>query len=490
MTLPLLLIVLAAPLSLRDAVQRAVEHDPVLRAAGLRIDEAAASESAARGAFDLVLGSAMRVSQLRQPFDSAVLDGESSLDTDIAQFEASLSQPLVWGTQLSLNWGTRRRVSDTPTSECFTNPNTSFDECVVVENQWRNELRLELHQPLLRDFGRRVNEAAVEDARAGGRVARARQAAQASGVVAGIVADYIELAHARATAGIRKQALDLAQGQLDATRARIAAGTLADVDLPVVEQAVAERRQSLFAAEQAAADRAAALVIRAVLEGPPAVSLPEPDAADAPLSKVIEAAESRHPDLAALDAGIARQISGLVVHENRAKPQLDLSAVASQSGIETDFGPAFTALPDNLNHFYMAQLSLTLPLANRAAEGALAAARIALRRAREERAAKVRDIRVEAGVAFRGVRTAEGNLELAQTLVELAGKSLQAERRKFDHGRATNLDVLRVQQQLAEAQLGLARARADRLLAGTRLRRLTGALLTRYGLVFGDPATP
>ena len=488
MTLPLLLVVLAAPLSLRDAVQRAVDNDPGLRAAGLRVEEAAASETAARGAFDLVVGANASASQLRQLFDSAQLPEETSLDTDVADLEALVSQPLVWGTQLRLSWLTRRRASDQLTQDCFIGE--PFSECLVTEHQWRSELRFELRQPLLRDFGRRVNEARVADARASGLVAQASQVAQASGVVARVVSDYVELAHTRASAGIRKQALDLAQEQLDATRARIAAGTLADVDLPVVEQAVAERRQALFAAEQAAADRAGALVILAALDGPPHVSLPEPDAFETPLKMVLEAAESKHPDLATLDAEIARQEAGLVVRENATRPQLDLTAIASQGGVDNDVGPSLGALPDDEDHLYLARLSFSFPFANRAAEGALAAARIAVRRAREERAARLREIQLDAGEAFRGIRTAEGNLELAQTVVTLSQKSLEAERRKFDHGRATNLDVLRVQQALAEARLGLARARADRLLAITRLQRLTGALLTRYGLVFQAPGTP
>ncbi|MCA9557676.1 MAG: TolC family protein [Myxococcales bacterium] len=49
-------------------------------------------------------------------------------------------------------------------------------------------------------------------------------------------------------------------------------------------------------------------------------------------------------------------------------------------------------------------------------------------------------------------------------------------------GRSTNLAVLQVQQGLAEARLALARARADRLVAAARLRRLTGDLLAHHGL--------
>ncbi len=485
----LLLISLAAPLSLRDAVHRAVEHDPSLRAAGLRIQEASAAETAATGAFDLTLTGEAGLSQSRNLFEFDQLDAQTSLDTDQLDLGAGLVQPLVWGSRLQLAWQARRRAQDRVDFTCVATAG-SVGACVLDDTRWFQELRLELNQPLLRGFGRRVNEALIDDARRSRDVAAARRRAEVSAVVAHVVGEYIELAHARATVGIRSQATDLAREQLESTRARVEAGAMAEIDLPVVEQAVAERRQALFIARQQTADRAAALAIRVATDAPLEVSLPAPTAQWTTLEGALEHARSGHPDLAAIDAEIVRQRSQLVTREDATRPQLDLSAGAIQTGRGDDVGGALGRVSDDDIHVYFARLSFALPLANRAAEGALAQARLGLRRAGEERAATVRDIRRDTGEAFRAIGTAEANVELATTLVTLADRTLAAERKKFDHGQATNLDVLRVQQDLAVARLGLARARADRLLADNRLRRLTGSLLTHYELALDDELAP
>ena len=464
----LALVLLLAPMSLTDAVQQAVAHDPGLRAAGLRVQEAAASEAAAHGAFDLALNARLSLS------DQQIDLGGQTADRTEWKLDTALVQPLVWGSTVTLAWANSR-----------VDASDAFRSCVFgvpVAECYQSALSLQFDQPLMRGSGRAVNEAPVLEARAAGAAAWSQRQATASALVAEVVADYVELAHARADAGIRQQALGLAEEQLAATRARIAAGTLAEVDLPVDEQAVAERQQTLFAATQRAADRAAALAIRVGADSAPEVSLDAPAAWDGALPAALSAAEANNPDLAVLDAELARQRVALLAAEDATQPVLDLSANASQSGVDEAFGDALPGLADNTITEYGASLSLAWPFANRAAEGNLTRIRIALERAQAERAARLRDVRRETGAAFRGVRTAEGNVTLAQTVVTLAEKSLDAERRKFDHGRATNLDVLRIQQDLAEARLALARARADRLLALTGLRRLTGGLLSRFSI--------
>ncbi len=471
-----LAVLLAAPMSLSDAVQRAVAHDPGLRAAGLQVAEAVASQTVARGAFDLVLQSRFSLS------DQTIDFGGETAERTEWRLDTSLVQPLVWGSRLTFAWNNSR-----------VDASDAFRSCIFglpVKECYQSALSLQFDQPLLRGRGRAVNEAPLRQAQATETAAAKLRLATASALVAEVVIDYVELAHARADAGIRQQALGLAEEQLAATRARIDAGSLAQVDLPVVEQAVAERRQSLFAARQRAADRGAALTIRVGTDGAPQVSLDTPPPWRANLVSALKAAEAHNPRLIAIDADLDRQKIALVTAQDATQASLDFSARASQSGVDDALGGALPGAADNTVTEYGASLSVAWPIANRVAKGNLARTRIALDRAREERAATLRDIRRATGSAHRGVRTAEGNVELAQTVVTLATRSLDAERRKFDHGRATNLDVLRIQQDLAESRLALARARSDRLLALTRLSQLTGTLLSRYSLALDGSPTP
>ena len=56
------------------------------------------------------------------------------------------------------------------------------------------------------------------------------------------------------------------------------------------------------------------------------------------------------------------------------------------------------------------------------------------------------------------------------------------EHARFDVGRTTNFEVLRRQDELAQAQLRQARAKADYRIAVASLQSLTGALLARHGV--------
>ncbi|MCB9521933.1 MAG: TolC family protein [Myxococcales bacterium] len=467
----------AEPLSLTDALARALERDPGLRARAVRLKETQAAEQAALGRFDLVGELSLDTSTDRFTARDQARNAQVALDTTRLTVDAALTQPLVWGTSVRLGWQQALTDTDNPFRNCV--PGVSSDQC------YESRLQLQLTQPLLRGFGRAVGE--VSEARAQGdrAVARAEQAAAAEALAEQVTAAFVELAYAHAELQIRRQALALAQAQLDESKLRVEGGRLAAAELPVVAQAVARNARAVYLAEQALTDRRAEL---AEVVGPVAedavTALPEARPwADGDADDVATQAAQGHPELAILDARIARQRAELIPLEDAARARLDLSLVAAQTGIDDEgFGPAIAALPDNGSHFYGASLALQYPFANRAAEGRLAETRLAVERAALEREGQARAIQRGAAAAWRRVQSAETSEALSRQVAELARQTVEAERKRFDLGRSTNLAVLQVQQDAAEAELAVARAAADRLLALASLRRQTGRLLARHGL--------
>ena len=59
---------------------------------------------------------------------------------------------------------------------------------------------------------------------------------------------------------------------------------------------------------------------------------------------------------------------------------------------------------------------------------------------------------------------------------------LAAERARFEVGRSTNFDVLRRQEEVAQVQLGQARARVDEVKATAALAALSGRILDLFGV--------
>lgn len=457
---------------LPEAVRAAVGRDPAVKAAGVRLVELAGAADAAQGAFDLVGDFGLSWNTDRATTQDQT-GSKVSLDTQRLTLDAAVVQPLVWGTQVRAGWVHEFTSTDNPFRNCV--PGVASDQC------FESRLELTVTQPLLRGFGREINTLAEVRVDAEARVATAQRVVRVASLVEDVVGSWAELAFAQADVRIRKRALDLAGTQRDSASRQVAGGRMAPVDLAVVEQAVAEREQALFVAEQRVADQRARLEVRTGLPVPTA-DLPEPPAWDLDGSATATAAEGQSPELLVIKAQIARQSAELPALRDRTRMKLDLSATAAQSGLGEGLGDAIAALPDNESSFYGASLALTFPFQNRVAEGELFQAEKALERAELERQSQVQAIQLAADAALRALRTAEQAQVLAEKVAALAEASLAAEQRRLELGRATQLDVLEVQQKTAEAALAVERARADRVIAAARLQALTGRILATYGV--------
>lgn len=462
---------------LAEVVRRAVEYSPELKAAGLRIDASEAAVRAAEGAFDLQLTGRFDWSTSRRT-GSSINGQEQTFDTERMVFSAGLVQPLVWGTRLGVEFSSENTSTNNPFLNCI--PGLDSPECFDAQ------LRVSVVQPLLAGAGRDVNEAQVQMAERDVELSRVTRRETAEARIEAVATAWLELGHAADSLAIQRQALRLAEEQLAATDARIEVGQLAPADRPVVAQAVAQRRRAILLAEQNLADQrdivASALGLETIAPGPldrqSPLAMTAAEAWAATEANSIELTRSRI-EREQLETRLAAQRdSGL--------PRLDLTLVAAQSGIDDSFGGALGNLPENDTHYYGAVLDFAWAPANNVAEGEVARLRASL--SANDLARQDTEIRLRRQVtaALRAVRLAEAQVELDRESARLAEMALDAERKKFDSGRATNLDVLQVQQDLATARLQVARTLTDRVIARTRLLRLTGGLLDTFGLTLAE----
>lgn len=459
--------------SLGEVLRLAVERSPELKAAGLRVDASEAGVRSAEGAFDLVLTAGIDWSTSRQT-GADLMGNELQFDTQRLVYSVGLVQPLVWGTRVGLDFVTDNTSTNNPFRNCI--PGLDSPEC------FDTQLRLSVSQPLLRGAGRDVTEAQVALARQDVELSRVERRDTARTRVEAVAIAWLELGYAAESLAIQQQALRLAEEQLAATDARIEVGQLAPADRPVVAQAVAQRRRAILLAEQALADQrdvvATALAVPTIEPGP----LDPPPPLEMSEAQARAAAEETSVALARSRIEQTQLETRLAVQDDSGLPQLDLTLFAAQSGIGGTFGDALGNLPDNQTHAYGATLDFAWAPANNAAEGEVARIRASLAANRLAREATERELRRQVDSALRAARLAEGQIELDRQSAALAAEALDAEKKKFDSGRATNLDVLQVQQDLATARLQVARTQTDRALARARLLRLTGGLLDAFGL--------
>jgi outer membrane protein TolC len=186
--------------------------------------------------------------------------------------------------------------------------------------------------------------------------------------------------------------------------------------------------------------------------------------------------------LRALQRGIELSQEDLAVARNTLRPRLDLGARIGPQGRSDGLADSFHHTVGFSDLAWSATLTFELPVQNRTARGQALAAEDNLGLARinaEDFAAKIRDLVLR---ETRSIRTAGKRVALGQREVEFAEKNLEAERARFQAGRATNNDVLLRLQELKDAETRLLRATVDQIESEIALSAATAEILDRFGV--------
>jgi outer membrane protein len=467
-----------APISLRATLAQAIDGNPDLLRARAAIDTATAGIVSAEGAFDVVLSGDATVARRATPpvtsFD-AIIGDSRTLTVDLG-----LSRALESGGSLSLAAQEVALQSRSP-SLCGGAGET-------LCRTYSSNLSLTFTQPLLRGFGSQITLLNLREGRIQNDLQLLNRQATAALVVRDVVTAYWELAYAADDLEIRHAAVRLAEEQRKATQIQVDVGRLGQAELAAVDRAIADRLQEVVIAEQASIGRGLDIE-RLVGHAVPADFTPPVAAEHAQPGAAVEfnaRAETEHalaasPQLKALRAG--QQISELELWRANAllRPRLDFTATLTSVGkTRDDLGQSWGQVGRFDTPNGSAGVVFQWPLQNRSARGAELAASAAEDLARvnaHDLELGIRDSVVRLGAAM---RAAARRGELARDAVKYAEINLEAERARFGVGQSTNNDVLLRQQELKTAQIQIARAATDLIIAEVDLAAVTADILDRY----------
>jgi outer membrane protein TolC len=469
------------PISVTQAIERAVASNPDLRRERVAVAQAAARELAAEGRFDVVLDAGLDVRRdLYPPLSCAppCLDLTTTTTTTTTAARLGLSRGLESGGTLRLAGQANRTTAEVPA-----------DSGLFSGTYYSSGLALTFSHPLLRGFGTEVTLANLRKARIQHDAAQLGRQMRACNVLRDVVVAYWELAYATQDLAIRRSALDLAQEQLRITQALIGVGRLADSDAASVERAIAQRQEELAAGEQILFFRS--LDLQRLFGLPAEVGSPLLTATDAPATgatRVDEAADvsralEANPQLRALKLGLQLSQTDVATARSTLRPRLDFTGSVGPVGFKPGLGDSLKQTAGLSALAWSAGLAFELPIQNRAAHGQLSMAEEDLNLAHlnaEDFALQLRDLVLRAA---RSIRTAGRRVELGQREVAFAQQNLDAERARFQAGRATNNDVLLRQQELKDAETRLLRATVDESESEATLSAATADILDRYGVV-------
>jgi len=477
-------------ITVRECVEQALRNNPDLAVSRQDREIGRTGVPAAESVFLPRFTGDLSVSGSESPSQSFLV-GDLTLSMREFRFDVGMSEQFRTGTTLSLDFRNLRQESNS--------------EVVLLSPEYHTSLTLSATHPLLRDSGREVAEAPLRVARAGATASDADFRVRVMDIVAGVRTRFFALQGATRDVEARKTALSLAERLLAQTSAEIEAGTRAPVDRLPAEAAVAARKEEWLragAAARNAEDDLKVLLGMSTAEEWDRTLVPEPPASridpPAPEDSYEEALRNR-PALAALAARTRQAEIEEQVARNQILPSLSLTASAGVTGLSgsPNISPFFTAngsafegnYGDSLGEMLSGRyytgflgLSAEIPWEYRKERADWTRARAALERQRLAAEGLRASIRAEVRKAGGDLASAVARMEASAAAVAAAGAALEAEERKRELGGSTSTEVLRSQQDYAEALLAQAHAEADAYAAQTRLWRAVGSILEKEGV--------
>ncbi len=427
-----------------------------------------------RNACDLTLKDAIGLALVR---NRPLLN--SRLDREVRRFSLDVAEDR-WSPRVTVGPFASRDRQDhkagigaqtslrVPTGGAFM---LGWDETLSRRSDGAGSQTFRFSQPLLKGAWAGIDSATVRQARLEERIDMLAFRQTVADLVVAVIGAYRALIGAVRQVEIGEASLQRAREQLEATRALIGAGRVAEREAGRSEAAIANRELALVRARNRL--EAAQFGLIDILELDSRVRIrpleelrtARQDAASAPTHE-----EVLHNRADYLQARLRVDIAGigLTVARNNLLPDLALSFQWSHRD---------TGQTENL-----VRMDATVPLNDRAPELARLRARNALRKAERS----VVELRESIGTALRqAVNDVEVGLRvtgLAGDARALAERNLAVEEAKFGQGLSSTFEVAASEEELVRAE----QAEADAILAWldalTRLDRTSGRVLDRWGI--------
>jgi outer membrane protein TolC len=351
----------------------------------------------------------------------------------------------------------------------------------TIDPRYGTTLSFNLTQPLLKNFGLKINQREILVARNNLGVSEETLKNTLMATVYNVESAYWSLVYSIENLDVRQQSLALAKDLLEKNQRSVEVGTLAPIEVVSAQAEVATREADLIQAEtqiKSGEDQLKLLLHITGAEDKAVTALVPKDkptyvVREVNLDEALAAAIQNRTDLKIAEIGIETDRLNLSYAKNQTLPDLSLAASYSSPGIDgtriyyvgsplegvidhTVPGDISGAIKQTMKFTYPnwnVGLTFSLPLANVFSRAALAQSKLNLRQSMLDLENQKDAIYVEVKNA---VRTVDANYKriVAYTKArELAEQKLAAEEEKRRVGQSTNYLVLSYQRDLATARI-------------------------------------
>src|SRR5262245_5247046 len=462
------------PLTLDDAVRRAVEHNPDLVAVKLATEVEAAHVGEAQTAYTPIFSTTLGRSSATTPSTNFLL-GTQGIDTRDWFSSTGLRQRVPWGNGTwSLSWDASRTTSNSLLN--------SYDPSV------QSGFRVAFSQPLLRD---RTIDAARQQfviAKRNQDSSELRFRESAVQTVAAVKQAYWTLKALRANVVVQQRSLELAEELTRQNEARVRFGQSPPLDLVQVQAEVADRREGLIRA-RAAADDAEDQLRRLIIdpsdrsfwsvrvdpidEPPGRTAAPDVDA-------VVAQALDRRYDLGRARNDVKNASTDIEFYSNQKLPDIRIETSYSGTGlggtqllrtggfpgvvtgrIDSGFGDVLGQVFKQNYPVWSLGVTVSYPLGRSFEQVSAVRAGVERRQADARVASLQLDVARTIRQAARQLGSTAEREDAARAGAALAEQRLESEKRRYEVGLSTTFLVTQAQRDLLQAQVSLLQATLD-----------------------------
>jgi outer membrane protein TolC len=472
-------------LTLQEAVMQALEHNLDIQVSRHTRDVRLTDIVFQQAQFDPTVQLSgqydRNVSPLNRPifgFGGATVGSEpDQIDQNDTNLRLGMKQKLLTGGSYDLTFDTNRNSVAGTTSFLF-NPS------------YTSNLRFDLTQPLLRNFGPTINKVQITLARNAADVEQLTLVNQILSVIAQVEQAYWELVFARENLKVARASLQAAEELLASNRAKVKAGVMADVEALQAQAGVANQIEQILLAQKTVGDQEDQLrrllsnsefnltqTIPVVPLDPPVQHLQE-----TPLEESLQSAFEHRPEILQAKKNIETSTVNTRFAKNQLLPDLSFQGGIGLSGLGKNPGDNLDRLGSTDFYNMGGGLVLSYPLGNRSAQSQYQ------RRVFEAQQSEVSLLRVRQQIildvkeAIRQVQTSFKRIRTNQTARQLSERQLKAEQERLNLGISTTRLVLEFQRDLRIARGRELRAILDYNQSLSRLRLVTASTLDHYNI--------
>jgi len=499
------------PLSLNDAIRRALENNNDIEFARNDVRLAESFLRSLEGAYDPVFQITPQISNFVSPQQSSLGgSGQSGTvtQTDIELNPSFFRRVSTGGGQYEFFFNNNRRT----TNSRFNNFNPVYS----------SNLGVTFTQPLLRDRS-------IDNTRRNIRIQRKRLEQSDADfrrrtieVIAQVQRAYWDLVFAMRDEQNQIANINLARENFRRTEASVVAGASAPLERAEIQTELSNRESSLLISSQnvsIAENNLKALMLRDPLAPDWSAAIvptdkPSFDSTPVSLPDALTEARANRPELRRLN--IQQEINDidLKYFRNQTRPRIDIQSTVSTTGLAGT--PVLTNdpitgqplpgnFPANLSGGYFRNLrnlfsldtrnivvgvTIQIPLRNRTAEANLATARIEREQLAASTRAQEQGVEVEVRNAAQAVETSRRRVLASRAARENAELQLSGEQRLFQVGRSTTFLLFQRENQLVNARNQELRSETDYNKALAELQRSTSTTLRANNVIIETPTQP